>query len=107
MEGAIIRFETNFGICRASDGTELFVHKRNLVDSGMLNVGDRISFEVGDSIKGRRPVARNIRLLVKPKWEYAAPIPKRDIFKEYVKYAEAIVVHDAPKPAGTVDEMNL
>jgi cold shock CspA family protein len=107
MEGTIKHFETNYGIALADDGTELFVHKRNLVGSAMLNVGDRISFEVGEPAKGQRAVARNIQKLAAPKWEYAPKPVKRDIFAEYKKYAESIVIVDAPKPAGEVDEMNL
>ena len=109
MEGTIVRFETNYGIATCDDGVAVFVHKRNIVDSGMLHVGDRISFDVGAPLKGQRPVARNIKLLACPKvqWEYAAPIPRRDIFAEYKKYAESIVIVDAPEPAGEVDEMNL
>lgn len=46
--------EKGYGFIARDDGdTDLFVH-RSAIDTGMLNEGDRVSFDVASSPKGPR-----------------------------------------------------
>ena len=63
MKGRVKWYEEmkDFGFITSDDGTDYFVHAKNIMDGATLKKGDKVSFEVTSEPKGLR--ARKVRII--------------------------------------------